>query len=461
MTKPRKTLPLVVLGAGPKGVAIWTKHWALNKAGVSVAPIEIIERKNVGSHWKGNDGFTDGFQLLVTPSEQDLGYPYALNHEEREKALSIRNAMLTISWMQYLLSKNTYCGWVAKDRPRVEHQELVDYLNWAAEECGMKTTNANVTSIDIVDGEWAFVTDKSKTVKGQGLVITGSGAPRRIENQPDGDARILDGKSFWNQLEQFDGMEYKRVAVIGAGETAAAIAAALLDRVGDRDSCTIDLLCKQNAYFTRGQVQKDLRYFSDPTGWTKLSPGRRLSIIRRADRGVVSVSIKSKLEDDDIVGYTNAEVIAIEAVPGPELLLTLKFEDGDTEKVKYHYAIVATGFDALWFFDLFSPQAMSLLFSHLLAKMPKEWGESVSRALNVPISNGDFIDCFVKKRTEKGVSKLVERAVSELIADDLSLSEFKPRLHLPMLAGLSQGPGFPNLNCLGLLSDRILETYLE
>jgi mycobactin lysine-N-oxygenase len=27
-------------------------------------------------------------------------------------------------------------------------------------------------------------------------------------------------------------------------------------------------------------------------------------------------------------------------------------------------------------------------------------------------------------------------------------------------AGLAQGPGFPNLSCLGLLSDRILRRYV-
>jgi len=32
-------------------------------------------------------------------------------------------------------------------------------------------------------------------------------------------------------------------------------------------------------------------------------------------------------------------------------------------------------------------------------------------------------------------------------------------LHLPMLAGIAQGPGFPNLSCLGLLADRILASY--
>jgi mycobactin lysine-N-oxygenase len=33
-------------------------------------------------------------------------------------------------------------------------------------------------------------------------------------------------------------------------------------------------------------------------------------------------------------------------------------------------------------------------------------------------------------------------------------------LHLPVAAGLAQGPGFPNLSCLGLLSDRILRRYV-
>jgi len=35
-----------------------------------------------------------------------------------------------------------------------------------------------------------------------------------------------------------------------------------------------------------------------------------------------------------------------------------------------------------------------------------------------------------------------------------------PRLHIPGLAGLSQGPGFANLGALGLLSNRVLQPYL-
>ena len=41
-----------------------------------------------------------------------------------------------------------------------------------------------------------------------------------------------------------------------------------------------------------------------------------------------------------------------------------------------------------------------------------------------------------------------------------ALSGLAPPLHLPVMAGLAQGPGFPNLSCLGLLSDRILRRYV-
>ena len=35
-----------------------------------------------------------------------------------------------------------------------------------------------------------------------------------------------------------------------------------------------------------------------------------------------------------------------------------------------------------------------------------------------------------------------------------------PKLVLPNLSGVNEGPGFPNLSCLGLLSDRVLGAEL-
>jgi mycobactin lysine-N-oxygenase len=43
---------------------------------------------------------------------------------------------------------------------------------------------------------------------------------------------------------------------------------------------------------------------------------------------------------------------------------------------------------------------------------------------------------------------------------DLSIGGLTPPLHVPLLAGFAQGPGFPNLSCLGLLSDRILRRHV-
>jgi len=49
--------------------------------------------------------------------------------------------------------------------------------------------------------------------------------------------------------------------------------------------------------------------------------------------------------------------------------------------------------------------------------------------------------------------------LERVIDADLSVAGLAPPLHLPVVAGLAQGPGFPNLSCLGLLSDRILRRY--
>jgi mycobactin lysine-N-oxygenase len=51
---------------------------------------------------------------------------------------------------------------------------------------------------------------------------------------------------------------------------------------------------------------------------------------------------------------------------------------------------------------------------------------------------------------------LIGDGLREAIGHDLAVTGVTPKLFLPGLSGLTQGPGFPNLSCLGLLSDRIL-----
>ena len=55
---------------------------------------------------------------------------------------------------------------------------------------------------------------------------------------------------------------------------------------------------------------------------------------------------------------------------------------------------------------------------------------------------------------------LTGEALEESIGYDLAVSGVTPKVFLPGLSGLNQGPGFPNLSCLGLLSDRVLGANL-
>ena len=86
--------------------------------------------------------------------------------------------------------------------------------------------------------------------------------------------------------------------------------------------------------------------------------------------------------------------------------------DGRIERDTYDYLIVAIGFDPLWFTSLLDKEAHSAL---------------------AEATNG-----------------LERRAIERSIGEDLSVQNITPRLHLPMAAGVAQGPGFPNLSCLGL-----------
>jgi mycobactin lysine-N-oxygenase len=85
------------------------------------------------------------------------------------------------------------------------------------------------------------------------------------------------------------------------------------------------------------------------------------------------------------------------------------------------YVVVARGFDALW-------------FMHLL-------------------------DEVTHTRMAELTHSFDGRTIEHAIREDLSLGGFMPTLHLPMLAGIAQGPGFPNLSCPGLLADCILASY--
>src|SRR2546425_221766 len=68
---------LLVLGAGPKAIAIATKRSVLAKSGYPMPQLVIVDNQGIVAHWSGKFGFTDGRQLLGTRPEKDVGFPYA------------------------------------------------------------------------------------------------------------------------------------------------------------------------------------------------------------------------------------------------------------------------------------------------------------------------------------------------------------------------------------------------
>jgi mycobactin lysine-N-oxygenase len=155
--------------------------------------------------------------------------------------------------------------------------------------------------------------------------------------------------------------------------------------------------------------------------WLSLTEADRREFVRRADRGVFSVQAVQEMTSAWNVSSVTGNAVRIEATPSVIRVETTYA--GASSWMDYDYVVVARGFDPTWFLALFDTSTRDRL-ANALGSAPEA------------------------------------EALEHAIGTDLSVMGFEPRLHLPMLAGIAQGPGFPNLSCLGLLADRILTPYM-
>ena len=443
-SEAESTPTLLVLGAGPKGVAIAAKRYMLAKLGYPVPHLRIIDRQGVASHWSGQAGFTDGNQFLGTRPEKDVGFPY-LSACWGDKALSkaVAKEMLYLSWHSYLIDQTRYADWIDRGRTRPTHGEWSKYIQWVAEQGKLDLCMAEVTRIGTSADQkhWQLTCQPSAggtpfTLTGEGLVMTGPGKPLTIPGQPQEHPCIMDGASFWLRVEEFVRLRSQvkkplNIGVIGTGETAAAIVVALVDAL--RSSAFIEVISPYGVIYSRDEGFEENRLFSDPDGklaslygdhrhaanWLQLSERDRREFVRRTDRGVFSLKAMEEISNAENVRSVLGTVRRIHA---NDTTVRVDSEyDGKMKHDEYDYVVVARGFDALWF--------------------------------------GKLLDEDIYTRMAAVTHSFDVRAIEHAIAMDLSLEGFTPRLHLPMLAGIAQGPGFPNLSCLGLLADRILASY--
>jgi mycobactin lysine-N-oxygenase len=419
------TATLLVVGAGPKALALHVKASILRELGYPVPDVLIVEHQGVGAHWRGGVGYTNGKYDLVNKPEKDLGFPYRCKYGREAD-----RRMLKYSWQAYKCWRAEYADWVDGDRPEATHSEWADYLQWAKETSHANVVEGKVARIEVARDEWAVTYSPndspgaSRHLRAAGIVISGPGDARRLDQDQDDHPNISDGKSFWLPpcLEDFANLKSGRIAVIGGGDTAAAAVVGVLDALHPSADVEIQIFIPRGMSLSRGWSFGEQQWFSDPGGWNKLARDARQQFIQHTERGVFSPALKKRIDKARNVRILPKRVVTAR-MKGKEVVVA--FHDG-TKSQPFRRAIVATGFKPWYFYKLFPDWKLFPFFSRR------------------------------KLYEEK------ELFLAEKIRYDLSYTaRWKPKLFLPSLAGLKQGPGFPNLSCLGLLSDRILGSFLD
>jgi mycobactin lysine-N-oxygenase len=406
-------LTLAVVGAGPKGIAIAAKARALAAAGLDAPRVVLVDPGAVAGNWSGQQGYTNGRLPLGTPAEKDVGFPYADSWGEASPGVTA--AMADYSWQRHLVAHGAYADWVDRGRLRPTHRQWSYYLREVAGKAGAEVIPAGVAGLE-VDGErWRVELESGEPIWADGVVITGAGPPIGVAGQPQGHPRVLDGRNYW----LYEGAVSKHVAqgvcVIGSGETAASVVISLVAALPKHS--TIDVLTSRGVLYSRGESYEENRLYSDPVDWPGLAESHRREFLDRTDRGVFSLQAEAVLNASR--GFRALAGRAVHIRAGErQVVVTIEYGT-ERERVAYDLVVVAIGFQARWFEGLLGEQARGRLKSALA-------GAELQRRIEL----------------------------------DLSVADLSPPLHLPALAGLAQGPGFPNLSCLGLLSDRVLRRYV-
>ncbi|GHG49306.1 SidA/IucD/PvdA family monooxygenase [Streptomyces griseocarneus] len=413
--------PLLVIGAGPKAVALAVKSSVLRAAGFDVPEVVAVERDRTAANWLAGRGWTNGRQRLGTLPEKDLGFPYdctTWGEPQDPVTGEIAQRMAGFSWAGHLQDRGLYARWIDRGRPQPSHREWADYLQWAADRSGLRTVPGEVRAAELRDGTWTLTVEdgaEHHAVHGRGLLVSGPG-PAAGAVPADG-TRVLDTAGFWKlAVEGFPDWA-RTVIVVGAGETAGTIVRELA--LGQDRKVTV--VAPRATLYSRGESPFENRYYSDPTGWAGLSEADRQEFIRRTDRAVFSQEVQSDLALTSNVSWEPGRVIGTRPADGQ---VAVEIAYGERHLVHRADLVVdATGGDALWFTGLLGPRAEDALRDAL--------GGAVTR-------------------------ERIERSIDA----SLAVPGLPAPLHLPNLAALAQGPGFPNLSSLGLLSDRVLARYV-
>ncbi len=421
---------LLVVGAGAKAAGIATKVHAFNSLGLGPISLRIVEGTEVAASWKGRNGMTSGEEPLAVTPIKDVGFPYQSFREFGEAGEAIDEQAMRFSWQRYMVARRRYARWIDAGSPSVRHRDYGEYLTWVLSRAveGVDHIGGQVTSVSLEDGErWAVEVEEAdgrSRYAARTLVLTGPGVHRAFPHETAISSRVFHCDSRRNEFAQLPEESECDVAIVGGGESAL--------------SCTMFLRgFRPRSRFTiytpmlplsRGESFLENRVFSNPdeVEWTALDQTTRRDFVKHSDRGVFDPPSLAAIAYDDRCRFVTGRVTDVSAARGGAgVRLRHESPEGIADP-EHDYVVNCTGFD-------------------LLAQLR------------------NLFDAETRAEIEGQVGQLWDRpAGTEVpIGRHLELKDMHPRLQIPGLAGLSQGPGFANLGALGLLANRVLQPLLD
>lgn len=421
---------LLIVGAGAKAAGIATKVHVLNTLGLGPISAKIVEGTTHAASWLGRNGMTSGEEPLAVTPIKDIGFPYQSHYEFGEAGEAIDAAAQAFSWQQYMISKRRYARWIDAGSPSVRHRDYGEYLTWVLSRAteGVEHVEGRVTTVSLDDDEECWVVEVEEASgatrhAGGALVLTGPGVHRAFPHEPGIESRVFHCDSKRSEFARLP-EERCSVAVVGGGESALSCVM-FLRGFRPQAHCTI---YTPMLPMSRGESFLENRVFSRPdeVEWTSLDLQTRRDFVKHSDRGVFDPPSLAAIAYDDRVRFVTGRVTDVGKAPGGEgVSVEYEAPEGVVDAA-HDFVVNCTGFDLLaQLRDLFPPQLRGRVESRAGALWDRPAGTEVR------------------------------------IGRSLELEGMEPRLHIPGLGGLSQGPGFANLGALGLLSNRVLQPLLQ
>ena len=421
---------LLIVGAGAKAAAIAAKVDALNRLGHARLTVTIVEKTEPAASWLGLNGMTSGEEPLAVPPIKDVGFPYRSARQFPAVGDELDAALLPLSWQRHSIERGEYAPWVNSGRPPILHREYGTYLGWvlARATAGVTTLRGRVVAVTL-DAErerWVIEVEGDEDgeptlLAGRALLLTGPGVHRAFPHDPAAEPRVLHCDSRRGEFARLPADREVDVAIVGGGESALS---ALVFLRALRPEARITVYTP-TLPLSRGESFLENRVFADPddVDWAHLDLETRRDFVKHCDRGVFDAGIIARLAGEQRCSFELGRTVhASAADAGVELALETPT---GPRRAHHDYVINCTGFD-------------------LLAQLRGLFAEPVRTEL------------------ESRVGPIWDREPETELRFDrsLALEGLEPRLHIPGLAGLSQGPGFANLGSLGLLANRVLSPLL-